>query len=97
MMTALRFVCYLMSHKFAYDSGHDIVTDFQIDEDKIDLSSLAGIDSMDDLNLRQQGDDLVIDLLAHGGGEITLEDVNQADLADTHFIFFIDWEPVAEA
>ena len=82
---------------FAYDSGHDIVTDFQIDEDSIDLSSLAGIDSMDDLNLRQQGDDLVIDLLAHGGGEITLEDVNQGDLADTHFIFFIDSDPVAAA
>ena len=82
---------------FAYDSGYDIVTDFQVDEDSIDLSSLVGIDSMDDLNLRQQGDDLVIDLLAHGGGEITLEDVNQDDLADTHFIFFIDPEPVAEA
>ena len=82
---------------FAYDSGHDIITDFQIDEDRIDLSSLAGIDSMDDLNLRQEGDNLVIDLLAHGGGEITLEDVNQADLVDTHFIFFIDPEPVTAA
>ena len=82
---------------FAYDSGHDIVTDFQIDEDRIDISSLAGIDAMDDLNLRQEGDDLVIDLLAHGGGEITLEDVNQADLVDTHFIFFIDPEPVTAA
>ena len=82
---------------FAHDSGHDIVTDFSADEDSIDLSSLAGIDSMDDLTLQQQGDHLVIDLLAHGGGEITLEDVNQADLADTHFIFFIDPEPVAEA
>ena len=82
---------------FAYDSGHDIVTDFQIGEDRLDLSSLAGIDSMDDLNLRQEGDDLVIDLLAHGGGEITLEDVNQADLVNTHFIFFIDPEPVTAA
>ena len=82
---------------FAYDSGHDVVTDFSIDEDKIDLSAFAGIDAMDDLSLRQQGDDLVIDLLAHGGGEITLQDVNQPDLADTHFIFFIDPEPVAAA
>ena len=82
---------------FAHDSGSDVVTDFSTDEDSIDLSSLAGIDSMDDLTLQQQGDHLVIDLLAHGGGEITLEDVNQADLADTHFIFFIDPEPVAEA
>ncbi|MCY4360893.1 MAG: pre-peptidase C-terminal domain-containing protein [Gammaproteobacteria bacterium] len=81
----------------AYDSGHDIVTDFSIDEDSIDLSALDGIDAMNDLILHQQGDDLVIDLLAHGGGEITLQNVNQADLADVHFIFFIDPEPVAAA
>ena len=82
---------------FAYGSGHDVVTDFSIDEDRIDLSAFAGIDAMDDLNLRQQGDDIVIDLLEHGGGEITLQDVNQPDLADTHFVFFIDPEPVAAA
>ncbi len=82
---------------FSYDSGRDVVTDFQIDEDRIDLSALASIDAMDDLILHQQGDDLVIDLLEHGGGEITLQDVNQADLVDTHFIFFIGPEPVAVA
>ena len=82
---------------FAYDSGYDVVTDFRIDEDSIDLSAFDGIDTIDDLNLQQQGDDLVIDLLAHGGGEITLQDVNQADLTDTHLIFFIDPEPVAAA
>ncbi len=82
---------------FAYDSGYDVITDFRIDEDSIDLSALDGIDTIDDLNLQQQGDDLVIDLLANGGGEITLQDVNQADLVDTHFIFFIDPEPVAAA
>ena len=82
---------------FAHDNGYDVVTDFRIDEDSIDLSALDGIDTIDDLNLQQQGDDLVIDLLAHGGGEITLQDVNQADLSDTHFIFFIDPEPVAAA
>ena len=82
---------------FAYDSGHDVVTDFQIDEDSIDLSTLDGIDAMDDLALLQQGDDLIIDLLEHGGGEITLQDVDLVDLADTHFIFIDFPEPVAEA
>ena len=82
---------------FAYDSGYDVITDFRIDEDSIDLSAFDGIDTIDDLNLQQRGDDLVIDLLAHGGGEITLQDVNQADLTDTHLIFFIDPEPVAAA
>ena len=37
------------------------------------------------------------ELLEHGGGEITLQDVNQTDLVDTHFIFFIGPEPVAAA
>ena len=82
---------------FSHNSGYDVVTDFRIDEDSIDLSAFDGIDTIDDLNLQQQGDDLVIDLLAHGGGEITLQDVNQADLTDTHLIFFIDPEPVAAA
>ena len=82
---------------FAHGNGHDVVTDFRTDEDRIDLSLLAGIDSMDDLNLQQQGDDLIIDLLAHGGGDITLHDVDQADLNDTHFFFHIDPEPVAPA
>ena len=82
---------------FAEHSGRDVVTDFRADEDSIDLSALHGIDAMDDLTLQQQGDDLVIDLLEHGGGEVTLQDVNQADLADTHFIFYIDPEPVDAA
>ena len=82
---------------FAHDSGQDVVTDFRIDEDSIDLSALDGIGALDDLTLQQQGDDLVIDLLAHGGGEITLQDVNEADLSDTHFIFHIDPEPAAAA
>ena len=82
---------------FAEHGGQDVVTDFRIDEDSIDLSALHGIDAMDDLTLLQQGDDLVIDLLEHGGGEITLQDVNQADLTDAHFIFFVDLEPVVGA
>ena len=82
---------------FAHDGGHDVVTDFQIDEDRIDLSALGGIDALDDLDLEQRGDDLVIDLLAHGGGEVTLQDVNQTDLIDTHFIFHINPEPAEVA
>ncbi len=82
---------------FAHDGGHDVVTDFQIDEDRIDLSALGGIDALDDLDLEQRGDDLVIDLLSHGGGEVTLQDVNQTDLIDTHFIFHINPEPAEVA
>lgn len=82
---------------FAHGSGHDFVLDFQVDEDRIDLSAFAGIDSIDDLDLQQHDGYLIIDLLAHGGGEINVQDVNQADLSDTHFIFHIDPETVAAA
>ena len=72
---------------FMHAGGYDVVTDFHAGEDKIDLSIFADIVSTDDLALQQDGGDLVIDLSAHGGGEITLQDVAQADLADAHFIF----------
>ena len=73
---------------FAHWGGNDLVTDFLAAEDKIDLSAFADIHSVDDLATRQQENDLVIDLSAQGGGEITLQNVNGADLTDAQFIFF---------
>ena len=72
---------------FMQAGGHDVVTDFHAGEDKIDLSAFADIGSTDDLALHQQGDDLVIDLSAHDGGEVTLQGIDEADLSDAHFIF----------
>ena len=72
---------------FAPWSGDDLITDFRVGEDKIDLTAFADIDYADDLAARQQGDNLVIDLSAQGGGEITLQDFDAADLADLQFIF----------
>ena len=80
---------------FAPGDGSDHIMDFQAGEDKIDLSAFAELASADDLALQQQGDDLVINLSAQGGGAITLQDFNETDLADTHFIFFTGDDPIA--
>ena len=82
---------------FMHGGGYDVVTDFHAGEDKIDLSTFEDIGSMDDLALQQDGDDLVIDLSAQGGGEVTLQGVDQADLTDAHFDFFTgeDSMPIA--
>lgn len=78
-------------------NGKDLVTDFHVAEDKIDLTAFADIDSVDDLVTRQQGDDLVIDLSGQEGGEITLQNFAAGDVGDIQFIFFGGAYPAALA
>ncbi|MDE0283312.1 MAG: pre-peptidase C-terminal domain-containing protein [Gammaproteobacteria bacterium] len=82
---------------FAPWNGNDLVTDFVAGEDKIDLSAFADIQSAADMVTRQEGADLIIDLSAQGGGEITLQDFNAADLTDVQFIFFTGEDYAAAA
>lgn len=82
---------------FAPWSGNDLVTDFVAAEDKLDLGAFADIHSVDDLSLRQQENDLVIDLSAQGGGEIRLQNFDAADLTDAQFIFFTGEDSAAAA
>ena len=72
---------------FYPDGGDDVILDFGNGEDRIALPAFEDIQSIADLALQQQGDDLVIDLAPHGGGTITLQDYNEADLMDAHFLF----------
>ena len=67
--------------------GRDTITDFTDGEDMIDLSAFSSISGFSDLTITQDGDDTVIDLGAHGGGEITLEDFTSTDLDATDFGF----------
>ena len=67
--------------------GNDTITDFTDGEDMIDLSAFSSISGFSDLTITQDGDDTVIDLGAHGGGEITLEDFTSTDLDATDFGF----------
>ena len=75
---------------FYPDGGNDTILDFTIGSfDRIVLRAFEDIRSIDDLTMQQQGDNLIIDLTDQGGGTITLQDVNQADLSEGYFIFFV--------
>lgn len=75
---------------FFPDGGDDIILDFGNGEDIIILTAFEDIQSIADLSMQQQGDNLVIDLSPQDGGTITLQGYNEADLMDAHFMFFTD-------
>ena len=68
--------------------GNDTILDFGTGADKLDLSAFERVRTTSDLTLSQRGDDLVIDLSAHRGGTVTLEDFDRADLTNAQFIFY---------
>ncbi len=70
---------------FAANGGRDTITDFNADDDLIDLFEL-GILETDSLLLSQSGTDVVLEL--GGGNDVTLEDTVLASLSDDNFIFF---------
>ena len=77
----------------AAGGGNDTILDFGIGEDKIDLTAFADIQSVEDLDMGQQETGVVIDLSAQGGGTVTLQGFNEADIVDTYFVFFTDNVP----
>ncbi len=55
------------------DPGNDTILDYGNGEDTIYIIDFDGkIQSVTDLALQQQGDNLLIDLTPHGGGTITV-------------------------
>lgn len=79
---------------FGAECGYDTVADFADGEDLIDLSALAGIAGVDDLQIATFGNTAAIDLTSHGGGTIRLEDTAADDLDASDFVFH---EPAADA
>ncbi len=77
----------------ATGGGDDTVLDFGNGEDRIDLTAFADIQSVEDLDMRQQDTGVVIDLSADGGGMVTLQEFDMADLLDAHFVFLMDEGP----
>ena len=73
---------------FAAAHGTDTITDFTPEEDdQIDLSAFAGLSGFTALSLSADGSATVLDLSAHGGGTIRLEDIAVADLAAADFLW----------
>ncbi len=72
----------------AAGGGNDTILDFGNGADTIDLAAFADIQSVEDLDIQQQETGVVIDLASHGGGTVTLQDFDMADLMDAHFVFF---------
>ncbi len=77
----------------ATGGGDDTVLDFGNGEDRIDLTAFADIQSVEDLDMQQQDTGVVIDLSADGGGMVTLQEFDMADLLDAHFVFLMDEGP----
>ena len=75
---------------FSPDHGTDTITDFTDGEDRIDLSRFSSISDFSDLTITADGDDVVIDLTAHGGGTIRLEGVDLANLDASDFLFRVN-------
>ena len=73
--------------------GNDTILDFGNGADIVDLAAFADIRSTADLTLLQQDSHLVIDLSGQGGGTLTLQDFNESDITDAHFVFFTDDGP----
>lgn len=81
------------SDTFLYAPGHgnDTITDFAVDEDKIDLSLFGNITGFDDLSIADNDDgDAVITLTDADGNEttLTLEGVSSSDLDEDDFEFY---------
>ena len=64
--------------------GNDVITDFDLARDVIDLTSVAAVRRFSDLDFRQEGDNTVIEF---ADGSITLEGIDSALLASDDFDF----------
>ena len=72
---------------FSPGGGNDTIKDFTDGEDLIELSAFTGVTGVGDLTMTADGDDVVIDLTAYGGGTIRLENTALGDLDAEDFNF----------
>ncbi|MDZ4843388.1 MAG: calcium-binding protein [Hyphomicrobium aestuarii] len=63
--------------------GVDQITDFNVDEDKLDMTSFDGLDSFDQLRLLQIGNDTAV---VYDGQAVILRGVEQGDITQEMFM-----------
>ena len=73
---------------FAAGHGDDKIRDFTDGEDAIDLTAITAITGFENLTITTEDVDTIIDLTAHGGGTIRLENFDSANLDAEDFIFY---------
>lgn len=76
---------FIYTHRSEFQ---DIITDFEIRKDRIDLSRIQGVNSMRDLRLLQSGDDVLLKVRAATGFQLvaSIENVQANTLSQSHFI-----------
>ena len=72
---------------FWHGHGHDTIIDFTDGADRIDLEYFHLAEGYDDVSARAVSGGVRIDLSAHGGGTILLENFDLADLDASDFLF----------
>lgn len=79
------------SFVFASSEGDDIIKDFEVGRDVIDLRGVSGIESFDDLSITEGSNGITIDLTAYDGGKVLVEGVSLADFGPQHVMLPNRW------
>jgi Ca2+-binding RTX toxin-like protein len=68
---------------FATNGGDDTVVGYKPGTDEFDLTAVAGLDSFDDLVLKDTGDDVLVD---YGSGSFLLKDTDLSSVKEGDFV-----------
>ena len=71
---------------FGENEGNDWIADFGSGKDRLHVAAFETIQSIEDITIYRSGNNTIVDLSAHGGGNITLENfVEPLEAADFYF------------
>jgi Ca2+-binding RTX toxin-like protein len=71
---------------FRSKGGHDVITDFEIIDEHIDVSGWKAVKSFTDLQSHMKAEDGGI-MITYGNDSLFLDHIHRSDLQSTHFVF----------